>query len=154
VHPDASPARDGRSLAAAITRSRDDPPAFAVVYRACSRNVLLFLTRRTYDPEVALELTAETFARAFALRRRFKGEVDAEVEAWLYGIARRQLWRWFRRGRVERKALDALEMQVPAMPEDEGQRVEELAGLRDIRAAIAVELARLPSCRRGRWCWR
>ena len=37
---------------------------FAAAYRAHSRSILIFLARRTYDPETALDLTAETFARA------------------------------------------------------------------------------------------
>ena len=38
---------------------------FTAAYRAHSRSILIFLARRTYDPETALDLTAETFAQAY-----------------------------------------------------------------------------------------
>ena len=41
---------------------------------------------------------AETFAHAAAGRGRFRGSTDEERAAWLYGIARRQLALYYRRG--------------------------------------------------------
>jgi len=43
---------------------------FASAYDTHARSILIFLARRTYDPETALDLTAETFAQAFEARRR------------------------------------------------------------------------------------
>ena len=57
-------------------------PAFADAYQAHARSILIFLTRQTYDPEAALDLTAETFAQAFAGRRRFRGTTE-EFTPWL-----------------------------------------------------------------------
>jgi DNA-directed RNA polymerase specialized sigma24 family protein len=57
--------------------------AFAAFYRDHSRAVLVFFTRRTYDVEAALDLTAETFAQAFASRRRLRVDTDAQAGAWL-----------------------------------------------------------------------
>jgi RNA polymerase sigma-70 factor (ECF subfamily) len=42
-----------------------DPEGFLPFYQAEAEAVLMFLTRRTLDGEVALELTAETFAQAW-----------------------------------------------------------------------------------------
>jgi RNA polymerase sigma-70 factor (ECF subfamily) len=108
-----------------------------------SEPVLVYLTRRTYDPEVALELTAETFARAFADRKRFRGNADAEAEAWIYAIARHLLARWYRRGQVERRALARLGMQVPRLEADEYERIEELAELPAMRTELAAALQAL-----------
>jgi RNA polymerase sigma-70 factor (ECF subfamily) len=41
----------------------------------------VFLARRTFDVEVARDLTAETFAQAFEHRGRFRGQSDAEASA-------------------------------------------------------------------------
>jgi DNA-directed RNA polymerase specialized sigma24 family protein len=53
-------ARDGQLLAA--TRSR--PDAFAAFYDRHETAVVGYFTRRTGDPEVAADLTAEVFAAA------------------------------------------------------------------------------------------
>ena len=47
--------------------------AFADLYDRQSKAVLVFFARRIWDPEVAMDLTAETFARAFAGRGSFRG---------------------------------------------------------------------------------
>jgi RNA polymerase sigma-70 factor (ECF subfamily) len=84
------------------------PSEFEAFYCAHSRRLLAFITRRTFDVEVARDLTAERFAEAFEHRRRFRGSSDAEAAAWLFGIARHQLGRYARTGRVRRKAVERL----------------------------------------------
>ena len=49
------------------------------------------------------ELTAETFAQAFASRKTYR-DTGANGVAWIYGVARHQLGRFFRAGRVDRAA--------------------------------------------------
>jgi RNA polymerase sigma factor (sigma-70 family) len=119
------------------------PAGFDTAYRAHSRSILIFLARRTYDPETALDLTAETFARAFEARRRFRGATDDEVAAWLFGIARHVLSRYLRRGKAERRALTRLGVEVPSLEPDDLVRIVELAGLDELRGAVARELGSL-----------
>ena len=126
-----------------------DRAVFAAAYRRHARPILLFLTRRTYDAEVALDLTAETFARAYAGRRKFRGRTDDDLEAWLFGIARNVLARYVRRGVVERRCLERLEVEVPTITPDEITRVNELAGLSDLRRAVAEEFAALADDQRS-----
>src|SRR4051794_41795282 len=82
-----------------------DADAIADLYDQHARALLAFLARRAADPEAAVDLLAETFAAAFKDRRRFRGD---DPLPWLYGIARHQLAGYFRRGRVERRALERL----------------------------------------------
>lgn len=103
----------------------------------------MFFARRTFDVEVARDLTAETFAQAFEHRRRFRGRTDAEAVAWLYGIARHQLSRYVRKGIVHRKAVEHLGVAVPAVSDDDQQRIVELAGLAELRASVADAFASL-----------
>ena len=77
--------------------------------------LLAFLVRRTSDIEVALDLWGETFAQALAGRGRYRGETEEEAGAWLYGIAKRQRARYYRRGRAERQAITRLEISVPGV---------------------------------------
>lgn len=132
-------------LSARLRDSADAPLAFSGVYEATAEEVLLFLVRRTFDVEVARDLTAETFAQAFEHRHRFRGKTDAEAAGWLYGIARHQLGRYARKGVIHRKAVERLGIELPAMGEDDHQRVVELAGLADLRKAVADAFATLPS---------
>ena len=124
-------------------RSLDDPVRFAEAYRTHSRSILVFLTRRTYDPETALDLTAETFAQAFAGRRRFRGSTDPELAAWLFAIARHVLARFVRRGVAERRALTRLGVDVPALEPDDIVRIVELAALTEVRSAVVQHFSAL-----------
>ena len=119
------------------------PEDISRLYRAHARDVLRFMARRTLQPEVAVDLVAETFAQALADRARFRGSGDAEALASIFGIARHQLGKYFRRGAVERRALARFGLQVAAMTDADFERVEELGELSARRAAIADGLAAL-----------
>ena len=66
-----------------------------------------WLRKQTGDDEVALDLTAETFAQALVSMRRQRG---GDETAWLYGIARNLLFQYRRRSRVEDAARRRLGM--------------------------------------------
>lgn len=132
------------ALSASLRDSGRTPSAFSRVYEAKAAAVLAFFVRRTFDVEVARDLTAETFATAFEHRRRFRGKTDPEAEGWLFGIARHQLGRYERKGIVRRKAVERLGIDLSAVSEDDQQRIVELAGLADLRQTVAEAFARLP----------
>ena len=67
----------------------DDADAFSDFYRREGEAVLVFLTRRALDVEVALELTAETFAIALTSWRKLSGLADEQRRAWLFTVAAR-----------------------------------------------------------------
>ena len=71
--------------ASVLRRSIDQPDCFALLFDRHFAQVHRYLRRRLGD-ELAAELAAETFLRAFRSRGRFSGE-EASVLAWLYGIA-------------------------------------------------------------------
>lgn len=132
------------TLSVSLRASARRPSVFSHVYDAQAPALLAFFVRRTFDVEVARDLTAETFAQAFEHRRRFRGRTDAEAEAWLYAIARHQLSRYARKGVVQRKAVERLGVQLPAVSGEEHERVVELAGLADLRRTVAEAFASLP----------
>jgi len=103
-----------------------------------------FFARRTYDPEAAVDLLAETFAVAFEDRASFRGAGDEAAIAWVYGIARHQLSGFYRRGSVERRAMAKLSVDRRALTDPEYDRIEELAGLADLRREMAAALEQLP----------
>jgi RNA polymerase sigma-70 factor (ECF subfamily) len=98
----------------------DEPEAFGMFYDRHVRTVLGYFARRTGDPEVAADLTAETFASALAARRRYRPG-GPPAGAWFFAIAARRLADYQRRGRVEARAQRALAMErVPLGAEDAG----------------------------------
>jgi RNA polymerase sigma-70 factor (ECF subfamily) len=117
-------------------------------YRQEARRMVGFFVRRTHDPEVALDLVAETFASAVRDRAQFRGRDDAAAVAWLYGIGRNLLGRWYRDGAVEQRAVARLGIQRAGLGEDEYDRLVELGGLAEARAAIAEQLRGLPADQR------
>jgi RNA polymerase sigma-70 factor (ECF subfamily) len=122
--------------------------SFAELYASHSERVLRFFARRVYEPEVALDLTAETFAQAFISRRRCRALTEEQLTAWIFGIARHQLSRYLRRGAAERRAIERLGIEVPALTPEEHHRIEELADLAELRAAASNGLAALPEAQR------
>jgi RNA polymerase sigma factor (sigma-70 family) len=120
-----------------------DADAILRLYRTHAEGLLAFFIRRVYEPEVAVDLMAETFATAFERREGFRGAEEGEALAWLYAIARNLLADVGRRGSVERRALERLGFQRRNLSEEEFDRVEELAGTALLRDEVARALGAL-----------
>jgi RNA polymerase sigma factor (sigma-70 family) len=119
------------------------PADFEELYFAMADRLLLFLTRRTADPETARDLWAETWARAFESRGRFLGTATPEREAWVLGIARHVLAGYYKRGRVEQRAMARLKLEPPPISDRDLDRLERLAGLDELKSGLRVALAEL-----------
>ena len=118
---------------------------FEELYDTGAERLLVYFTRRTLEPDTALDLWAETLAHAFAGWRRFRGSSPDEATAWLYGIARNQWAGYLRRGYAERRALRRLGLARPELGADDLQRLEDLAGLSELRAQVGAALRGLPN---------
>lgn len=133
------PRTDGELLVATAT----DPEAFAVFYRRHVRGVLSFFRRRVDRPELAFDLTAETFAAALEATPRYEPRPEP-ARGWLYGIAWNTLHEARRRGRADDRARRHLGMEPVVLTDDGVARLETLAGGRALRLLEA-----LPSPQRG-----
>lgn len=120
-----------------------DADQLTVLYRAHAKAMLVYFTRRCYDAQLAVDLVAETFARAFASRRSFRGGAGDDASAWVWAIARNVLSDALRRGHRERRALGRLGLEVPNLDDEELARVEHLAGLPGLRDSMGQALAAL-----------
>src|SRR4051812_18123736 len=107
-----------------VLLSRVRPEAFGELYDRHAEALLRFFARRTFDPDVAAELTAETFAQAFVSRMKFVPQ-GGGAAAWLYGIAKHQLSRFHRRGGG---CPEAREKRGPPAPGRAGEGNERGAG--------------------------
>jgi len=131
-----------RTDAELLIASRDDPHAFRELYDRWADRLLAYFYRRTLDAEVAADLLAETFAVAFARRRRFR-DVGRPGATWLYGIAAKELSHWFRSQAVERRAVGRMALEVPALDDESIARIEALADMGEHRSALAAALERI-----------
>jgi RNA polymerase sigma-70 factor (ECF subfamily) len=133
-----------------VLRRRLEPVRFAItsdsldaLYRSHAPGMAVFIARRTMDASIAADLTAETFAQAFTNRRQFRGGTREEAIGWLYGIARHQVSHFVRRDRAEARALERLGIQRSHLSDLELERLEELAGISDLRRRVASHLSDL-----------
>ena len=97
-----SPVWDDASDERLLVTARAEPSAFGAFYRRHEDLMLSYFLARVGDPEVAGDLTAETFAAVSRLLHRFRPRKEP-ASAWLFGIARNTL-AMSRRGRVEARA--------------------------------------------------
>src|SRR5918994_2028984 len=95
-----------------------EPEDFGRFYDRHVRSLLAYFQRRTRDPEVAADLTAETFAAALAARPRFQAR-SVPASVWLFAIAHHKLTDYFRRGSAEDRMRRRLGVErVPVGAED------------------------------------
>ncbi len=130
-----------------IVRSQREPEIFGVLFERHAESMLAFFARRTLDAESAAELVAETFAEAFASRTRFRDQ-GADGAAWLYGIGRNLLSRYFRNGAVDARARRRLGMPERSVGESDFERIEELIDFEKLGDRIRVAMATLPEAQR------
>jgi RNA polymerase sigma-70 factor (ECF subfamily) len=126
----------------------DAADAFTQLYRREGEPVLLFLTRRTWDGETALELTAETFAVALRSWRKLSDLGPEQQRAWLFTVAQRQLSHYVRRARIERRAVARLGMQIRQVDQDDLALIERRAGLPELRRSVELGLSTLSPTQR------
>ena len=133
---------DERTDSQLLIASGEDPGAFTELYRRHAEDLLRYFAKRTLDPEAAAELTAETFAQAFASRTSYRDQGVNGV-AWLYGVARNQLGRFFRDGRVDAAARRRLGMPERDLPAEDYERIEDLVDFAPLKEALTEALETL-----------
>jgi RNA polymerase sigma-70 factor (ECF subfamily) len=138
--------RRAASDAGLLAAAGRDPAAFGEFYDRYERGVVGYFMRRTRDPELASDLTAEVFAAALAAAESYE-ELGKTAAPWLFTIANNILVSSIRKGRVEEAArrqvgmLDAVELRESSL-----ERVEQsVAG--DVW--VSDLLSRLPEDQRA-----
>lgn len=122
-----------------LRRSGQDPDAFVELYSRHVVAVHRWLTARI--DWAAADLTAETFARAWLHRRRFRDQRGGSALPWLLGIASNLLLDAVRRDRIETRARRRLGLPVDLAFEDGYGEVEERLSP---RLTLQRQIAALP----------
>jgi len=136
---------DGELLVATVR----EPEAFGAFYRRHVRGVLAFFRRRAGSAEVALDLTADTFAAALEASRRYELR-DEPARNWLYGIAWNKLHEAQRHGHADHTVRRPLVMAPVVLSDDAIERLDSLA--RELvaaarRTSAGEETVSLPGAR-------
>jgi len=108
--------REGRTDASLVRAAATDPSAFGELYARHVDTVYRWFRRRL--DWAASDLTAETFARAWLLRGRFRDERGGSALPWLLGIAANVLADTVRRDRVEARARERLGLPLDVAADD------------------------------------
>lgn len=115
----------------------------SLLYQRHAQGILRFAMRRTLDAQLAVDVVAETFAVAFEQRKKFRGELETQGGSWLFGIASNLLNHYFRSGAIERRALERIGASQTIVPDDQLERIEQLAETAELRAAVASAINEL-----------
>lgn len=126
-----------------LERAAREPEAFGAFYRRHVGDMLAFFRRRTGDPQLALDLTAETFARALQHTDSFRAMAQPPG-AWLYTIARNLLTDSYRRGHVADDARRRLALEPMIVTELGFERVEAAADAASQLATVDLDDALSP----------
>ena len=121
-----------------IRDSLEEPKRFGEIFERHYDAIYGFLARRI-GPDLAGELAAETFTRAFALRRRFRPEQSSSARPWLFGIAVNLLRHHHRKEARQLRAYarTGVDPVLDATPEVE-RRVDASAAGRQLAEALAT----------------
>lgn len=119
-----------------------DDRAFSVFYRRHLATVVGWCVRRTGDPDLAADLTAEVFAAVLVSAARYRATGDSAT-SWLIGIARNVLGHSLRRGQVDARARARLGAGALIVEDRDIELVLELATGSD--GAAGRLLAELPA---------
>lgn len=114
-----------------------------------SESLLLYFSRRVVDAQTAMDLTAETFAQAIASRRNFRGDDLRDAQGWLFGIAKHLLHRYYRKGSVEQRALEKLEIESRLLSVADREEIEQFVDIISLRTRLSAALADLPEDQRS-----
>jgi RNA polymerase sigma-70 factor (ECF subfamily) len=127
-----------------LRRARADANAFGIFYRRHARAVYRSLLSGCGDPDVALDLTAETFARALQSLGRFRGLRVTSGRAWIFVIANSLLLQYERERRIEDRARRRLGMLEATRLHSDDDSVVERVDAEASRHLLADVLHELP----------
>jgi RNA polymerase sigma-70 factor (ECF subfamily) len=129
--------RDDRGL---LLASRESGAGFGEFYRRHCAAVLAFHGVRVREPELAADLTAETFAAALLVVHDRSRELPEYPLAWLFTIAHSKVVDSYRRGRVEAAARERLALERIEVDDQDIERINEVVHTTDFLAHLARQL--------------
>ncbi len=117
--------------------AKDDREAFAALYQRHAEGILAYFSRAVGRSDLALDLTAETFAAALIALPKYQATA-APGRSWLYAIAHNRLIDSVRRGRSEARAREELGMQAIVLTGEGEAIIDQIVARLDGRSALEL----------------
>src|SRR3954468_19983251 len=134
-----------RTDAELLLAARTDPQAFREFYERYAVWMRSWFQRQTGSETAALDLTAETFAQAWRMLRRFKDMADGSGAPWLFGIARNLLRQYHKHNRIETAARARLGLPVDWQGTEEYDAVDERVAAGSMAPQLQNAVRSLPT---------
>ncbi len=129
------------SETALLRAARRDPAAFTALYRRLAGDVYAYLRGATRDPDLARDLTAETFARTLESLGRFRGLRPQSGRVYVFRVAQRLVAEEARSRGAELAACRRLDIVPPSDEDDGGTALAALDALTpDQREAVGLRV--------------
>jgi RNA polymerase sigma-70 factor (ECF subfamily) len=126
---------------ALLRAARRDPAAFTALYRRLVADVYAYLRGATRDPDLARDLTAETFARTLESLGGFRGLRAQSGRAYVFRVAQRLVAEQARSRTAELAACRRLEIAPPSESDERGDALAALEALSpDQREAVGLRV--------------
>jgi RNA polymerase sigma-70 factor, ECF subfamily len=90
-----------------IRQAKKDPAAFGVLYEQYYSNIFGYIHRRVLQWEMAQDITAEVFIKAYNNIWKFRW-ANTSINAWFYRIATNEVNMYFRKGKYHAVSLEEL----------------------------------------------
>lgn len=133
----------GRAPKSPFVTAQESRSAFSEVYVTYHAAVFRYFARRTLDPDVAFDLMAETFADLFANITTWNVTAEEQGLALMWTVARRRLYDWCERGRVERRFHERVGVEPPVLGTEDYERIEELVDFEGARRMMQTAMEML-----------
>jgi RNA polymerase sigma-70 factor (ECF subfamily) len=125
-----------------LLSARRHPADFGTFYDRNIDAILAYFYKRTSCAEVSADLAAETFTAALDGLHRFRPR-RGTGRGWLYGIANHLYLQWLRRGRVETRARQRLQVTTPVVDAGDFEDIEAAIDLRPLLEALPAAVGSL-----------
>lgn len=90
-----------------VQKAKKDPVAFGILYEHYYANIFGYIHRRVLQWEMAQDITAEVFIKAYNNIWKFRW-TNTSINAWFYRIATNEVNMYFRKGRYRPVSLEEL----------------------------------------------
>jgi hypothetical protein len=127
--PAPSEARSSSGIAAASSPEEKAAPASGAAMSRCRSDPHNDVVENAVQPNEAILPLRHKFGGPGHSGRVMADPSEEEVRAWLFTVARRQLSRYLRRARVERRAVQRLGIRVPPCTRTMSRRSRSALGL-------------------------
>lgn len=127
---------NGSNDAAIIALSLADPDAFSPIFEQHHDAIYRYLATRS-GPEVATEVTSETFLTAFEQRARFDSGYSS-AKPWLFGIANNLLKAHLRHRSAAKRTVRPIRDDIEPFDEDVAWRADAEALVRESGLVEAI----------------